>query len=115
MREGANTLDELKENIGFFHVNPILTSQLFDGIELEKEIFIKFNKDLENLDFTEKNKIDTFLKSFLEVNNLKFPQLGKPLRLILTGKSDAPSISDLLYLIGRDACLERIQKFIDIY
>ena len=115
IREGVDTLCELKENIDFFYQDPNLTPQLFDGIELEKEIFIKFNKDLENLDFTEKNKIDTFLKSFLEVNNLKFPQLGKPLRLILTGKSDAPSISDLLYLIGRDACLERIQKFIDIY
>ena len=115
MREGAETLCELKENIDFFYQDPNLTPQLFDGIELEKEIFIKFNKDLVNLDFTEKNKIDTFLKSFLKLNNLKFPQLGKPLRLILTGKSDAPSISDLLYLIGRDACLERIQKFIDIY
>jgi glutamyl-tRNA synthetase len=115
MREGADTLCELKENIDFFYQDPNLTPQLFGGIKPEKEIFIKFNKELENLDFTEKNKIDTFLKSFLKLNNLKFPQLGKPLRLILTGKSDAPSISDLLYLIGRDACLERIQKFIDIY
>ena len=115
MREGADTLDELKENIDFFHQDLNLSSQLFDGIELEKKILIKLNKELENLDFTEKNKIETFLKNFLELNNLKFPQLGKPLRIILTGKSDAPSISDLLYLIGKDTCLERIQKFIDIY
>ena len=48
----------------------------------------------------------------LEGKNLK-PLLGKPLRLILTGKSNAPSISDLLYLIGKENCINRIDNYLN--
>ena len=54
-----------------------------------------------------------FIDSFLSKNKLKFPLLGKPLRLILTGKSNAPSISDLLYLIGKENCINRIDNYLN--
>ena len=48
-------------------------------------------------------------KKYCEENNLKFPDLGKPLRLMLTGKENAPSISELLYILGKETSLKRIE------
>ena len=51
------------------------------------------------------------LKEFLSSNDLKFPQLGKPLRLILAGRENAPSISQLLFFLGYEESLKRINLF----
>ena len=52
------------------------------------------------------------LKEFLSLNDLKFPQLGKPLRLILAGRENAPSISQLLFFLGYEESLNRINLFL---
>ena len=68
----------------------------------------EFASQLKKIDF-EKNTIEEFIKKFLTANNLKFPVLGKPLRLMLTGKENAPSISELLYILGKETSLKRIE------
>ena len=79
------------------------------NIDSEKKILLsEFASQLKKIDF-EKNTIEEFIKKFLTANNLKFPDLGKPLRLILTGKENAPSISELLYILGKETSLKRIE------
>ena len=79
------------------------------NIDSEKKILLsEFASQLKKIDF-EKNTIEEFIKKFLTANNLKFPVLGKPLRLILTGKENAPSISELLYILGKETSLKRIE------
>ena len=57
----------------------------------------------------EKNEIEQYIKEFLQANDLKFPELGKPLRIILTGRENAPSISELLFILGKETSLKRIE------
>ena len=79
------------------------------NIDSEKKILLsEFASQLKKIDF-EKNTIEEFIKKFLTENNLKFPDLGKPLRLMLTGKENAPSISELLYILGKETSLKRIE------
>ena len=79
------------------------------NIDSEKKILLsEFASQLKKIDF-EKNTIEEFIKKFLTANNLKFPDLGKPLRLMLTGKENAPSISELLYILGKETSLKRIE------
>ena len=79
------------------------------NIDSEKKILLsEFASQLKKIDF-EKNTIEEFIKKFLTANNLKFPVLGKPLRLMLTGKENAPSISELLYILGKETSLKRIE------
>ena len=53
--------------------------------------------------------IDEKIKIILNKLDLKFKQLGQPLRLILSGSSDGPSISKLMEIIGKDQSLEKLK------
>ena len=87
-------------------------NRIYRAIKIDPDLLLKFKKEHNEVSFNDKLLIGVFIDNFLDENNLKFPALGKPLRLILTGKSQAPSITDLLFLIGKDNCLARIEKFL---
>ena len=67
-----------------------------------------FKNQLSEIDF-QQEEIESVIGNFLKLHNLKFPELGKPLRMILTGKQNAPSISELLFILGKDISLKRIE------
>ncbi len=113
MREGVNNLNELKEGLAIFYNDPILSNELIQDIN--KDIFVRFANELEKINCANKENIENFIKEFLTSNNLKFPELGKPLRIILTGKINAPSISDLIYLLGGNLCQKRLENFLNIH
>jgi glutamyl-tRNA synthetase len=50
------------------------------------------------------------LKEVLAAHKLKMPQLAMPLRLLLTGQLQTPSIDAVVELFGRDTVLERLQR-----
>ena len=114
LRESSNNIIQIIEELTFFNDDPELTLDLLTSIQIDKDILEKFKEELEEVNFNDKLLIGVFLDNFLSKNNLKFPILGKPLRLILTGKSKAPSITDLLFLIGKEDCINRIEKFLNI-
>ena len=114
LRESSNNIIQIIDELTFFHKDPKLTEELLTSIQIDKDLLEKFKVELEEVDFNDKLLIGVFLDNFLSKNNLKFPILGKPLRLILTGKSKAPSITDLIFLLGKENCLERIENFLKI-
>ena len=44
----------------------------------------------------------------LDKLNLKFKQLGQPLRLILSGNLEGPSVAKLMEIIGKKVSLEKL-------
>ena len=114
LRESSNNIIQIIDELTFFHKDPKLTEELLTSIQIDKDLLEKFKVELEEVEFNDKLLIGVFLDNFLSKNNLKFPILGKPLRLILTGKSKAPSITDLIFLLGKENCLERIENFLKI-
>ena len=114
LRESSNNIIQIIDELTFFNDDPELTEELVTSIQIDKDLLEKFKVELEEVNFNDKLLIGVFLDNFLSKNNLKFPNLGKPLRLILTGKSKAPSITDLLFLIGKEDCINRIEKFLNI-
>ena len=114
LRESSNNIIQIIDELTFFNDDPELTEELVTSIQIDKDLLEKFKVELEEVNFNDKLLIGVFLDNFLSKNNLKFPILGKPLRLILTGKSKAPSITDLLFLIGKEDCINRIEKFLNI-
>ena len=45
-----------------------------------------------------------------KAHNLKMPQLAMPLRRVLTGREQTPSIDAVLELLGREAVLARLAR-----
>ena len=52
------------------------------------------------------------LKEVLAAHKLKMPQLAMPLRLILTGQLQTPSIDAVVELFGREIVLARLAKYL---
>lgn len=56
--------------------------------------------------------IHSILKSTVDAANLKFKDLAVPLRIIITGKDQTPSIDKVLELIGKPKVLNRLAQAI---
>ncbi len=54
--------------------------------------------------------IDKLLHDYVEQNNLKFKQVGPPLRSALIGLAGGPSVHDIMVGLGKEESLKRIKK-----
>jgi len=112
IREGSKTLLDLINQMQFFYETPQYEEKQKDSIQANIEIISVFKENISTLDFSNLKMLENDIKEFLSSNDLKFPQLGKPLRLILAGRENAPSISQLLFFIGYEESLKRINLFL---
>lgn len=116
-KERAQTLIELKEAID--KIVDVPTSYEAKGSKkFVKEGTIEM---LENyLALLEANKDSLHLapdyelitKPYIEENGLKFPQLFQPIRIALTGGTQAPSVYDIMAILGFDEVKTRINNAI---
>lgn len=116
-KERAQTLIELKEAID--KIVQVPTSYEAKGSKkFVKEGTIEM---LENyLALLEANKDSLHLapdyelitKPYIEENALKFPQLFQPIRIALTGGTQAPSVYDIMAILGFDEVKTRINNAI---
>ena len=111
IREGSKTLLDLINQMQFFYETPQYEEKHKDFIQTNIEIISVFKENISTFDFSDLKILENNLKEFLSSNDLKFPQLGKPLRLILAGRENAPSISQLLFFLGYEESLKRINLF----
>ena len=114
-KQRAQTLVELKKSIT--DIIDIPTSYEESGVkkfikEDTKELLEKYLLLLESnknsLDSVE--KIEEFTKPFINDNGLKFPQLFQPIRIALTGGTQAPSVYDIIFILGYDEVFKRINE-----
>jgi glutamyl-tRNA synthetase len=61
----------------------------------------------------ERASINEAIKEAVKSNALKMPQLAMPLRLIVTGRQQTPSIDAVLELLGRETVLLRLAKHLE--
>ena len=53
------------------------------------------------------------IKDVVKANGLKMPQLAMPLRLLVTGRAQTPSIDAVLELLGRETVMKRLALHLD--
>jgi glutamyl-tRNA synthetase len=110
----ANTLIELKEGIESLLNKP----KGYDPKSVKKFIKESTFEMLQNyIALLESNSevvgvdnIENFTKPFINENGYKFPQLFQPIRLSLTGGTVAPSVYDLIDIIGIEETIVRIKE-----
>ena len=112
MREGVKTLIELIDISEFFYTVPDYKEINKSMIDDSKNILEAFKADLDSFSFESHEALEGDIKNYIKDNDLKFPQIGKPLRIILSGRENAPSISELIYLLGKEETDTRIALFI---
>ena len=61
----------------------------------------------------ERAAISDAIKEVVKASGLKMPQLAMPLRRLVTGRSQTPSIDAVLELLGRETVLQRLSRHLD--
>jgi len=61
----------------------------------------------------ERGAINAAIKDVVKASGLKMPQIAMPLRQVVTGRAQTPSIDAVLELIGRDQVLARLARSLD--
>ena len=113
LKVGAKSLKEIDENIEMFIKTPSIDFSNTLANDDNKKIIKDF---MDNFDFSKDvnlSSISQRLKNYIVENDLKFPQLGKPLRYALTGRTDAPGIAELIYLLGNEESKKRIEDYLE--
>jgi glutamyl-tRNA synthetase len=75
-------------------------------------ILKKFYSEIKNLEIWDLDNLDSTIKNFIDKNNIKFSEFGKPIRLIFTNLIKGPSISNILYILGKNNSIKRIENYI---
>lgn len=113
MKDRINTLNELASAAMLFYRQPqpdaaLLTQHLTNAI---KPALSHYAEQLKSVEW-DKAVLAVTLKETLAAHQLKMPQLAMPLRLIITGQLQTPSIDAVLALFGRDQVLARLAKYL---
>jgi glutamyl-tRNA synthetase len=111
MKERANTINELADAAMLFYRTPapdadLLAQHLTDAV---KPALAQLTEQCRRIEWT-RPAISAALKEVLAAHKLKMPQLAMPLRLLVTGQLQTPSIDAVLELFGRDVVVARMQK-----
>jgi len=111
MKERANTTIELANSAMLFYRQPtpdaaLLAQHLTDTV---RPALCSFVEQCASVNWT-KVELSALMKSTLAAHGLKMPQLAMPLRLLVTGQLQTPSIDAVLELFGRDVVVSRIVR-----
>ncbi|MCD6027316.1 MAG: glutamate--tRNA ligase [Solimicrobium sp.] len=109
LKERAHTTVELANNAMLFYRQPtpdptLLTQHITDTVRLALETFVE---QCATISWT-KEELTTSIKSTLAHHKLKMAELAMPLRLLVTGQLQTPSIDAVLELFGREEVVRRI-------
>jgi glutamyl-tRNA synthetase len=114
-RERANNLNQLAKDIAYFYTRPTASAE-----DVEKHITPEImpaiqmlSEKLANIDWTAEaihHEINAVVTDF----QLKFPKVAMPLRVMLTGTAQSPSIDQVMAILGQQETLARIQKYLSV-
>jgi glutamyl-tRNA synthetase len=113
-RERANNLNQLAGDVAFFYKIPEANSVDVDKhISLEtKDIVLNFKEKIIDLDWTAEN-LHAVMNDVVKAQQIKFPKLAMPLRVMLTGIAQSPSIDQVMAILGKEQSLSRINSYLN--
>jgi glutamyl-tRNA synthetase len=109
MKERANTINELAAAAMLFYRQPapdpaLMQQHLTDAVRPALTEYAEACKTVE----WNRDALAALLKDLLARHKLKMPQMAMPLRLMLTGQLQTPSIDAVVELFGRDTVTSRL-------
>ena len=111
-RERVNHLTALAKDIAYvFEYQKPNPEDFAKYINEEALSLIKnFQAALIEIDWT-KEAIHNAMNEFVTSHAIKFPKLAMPLRVLLTGIAQSPSIDAVMAILGRDETLKRLNLY----
>jgi len=112
-RERANNLNQLVKDIAYFYQSPSIQAtdaETHLGPEVQP-ILREFTKQLATIEWRAE-RIHTLMNELVTAHQLKFPKLAMPLRVLLAGVAQTPSIDQVIAVLGREVTIARIKAYL---
>ena len=113
-RERANNLNQLAKDITFFYQSPTA-----NAADMEKHMTADIKpaiaslcEKLAQIEWTAE-AIHAEINALVTSLQLKFPKIAMPLRVMITGTAQSPSIDQVMAILGKQETLARIQAHLD--
>ncbi len=110
-RERANNLNQLAADVAYFYAE-----QAPSTADVEKHLTAEVMPVLKNM-LTQMESIDwtaeaihTVIAATVKENALKFPKVAMPLRVMLAGVAQTPSIDQVMAILGKEEVMRRMQS-----
>jgi len=111
LKNKAKCLEDIYINSKFIYDYKNQINDNDNIINSNTKIYIKdFYEEIKNLKNEDENKLIEINEKIIKKNNIKFKDFGQPLRLILTNSSQAPSIKDIVKILGISETVSRLQR-----
>lgn len=110
LKNKAKTLEDIYVNSSFIFDY----QQIKNAVNSKNKTYLnQFLEEIKKLNSYDDEKISNISENIVKKNNIKFKDLGQPLRLILTGLTQAPSIKDIIKILGINEAVNRINYHIN--
>ena len=111
LRDRARTLVEMAEAARYFFVAPTLDTTLLNThlTDAAKPALIELKETLKSVAWS-KAEIGAAIKAGVAKHALKMPLMMMPLRVLLTGQTQTPSIDAIMDVLGREETLARLNS-----
>ena len=111
LKERVNTVEELADAAVYFY-RPLEPS---DDLKRQhyspdvKPALVDLKEQLSKAEWT-RERISEAIKAVVAAHQLKMPKIAMPLRVMVSGVAQTPSVDAVLELIGRDEVLARMER-----
>lgn len=112
-RERANNLNQLAADIAYFYEVPVanltdVEKHITDDI---KPVMQVLHATLSKIEWTSEH-IHEAINAAVKDNALKFPKVAMPLRVMLAGIAQSPSIDQVMAILGKEEVLTRMNAYL---
>jgi glutamyl-tRNA synthetase len=116
LKDRGNTVAALADAAIYFYQRPVPSQALREThyAAAAKPALSDFRRRLETVEW-QRAAIGAELKAVLAEFQLKMPKIAMPLRVMVTGEPQSPSIDATLELIGRDEVLARMAQELALF
>ncbi|SHH33694.1 glutamate--tRNA ligase [Thermosipho atlanticus] len=107
IKDRVEELIDIPHLVEFFFKEPEIKVELAQEL---KEVYRKLIKELQSIDnWNEKNIYQAF-KNAMKGVRIKGKDFYMKLRIVLTGKEEGPELIDIVYLLGKEKIIRRLEK-----
>ena len=113
-QDREKNLNAFADDILFFfkdiHSSEELKNKYLD--EKSKNLIKVFVGGIEKLSWTN-DDVNKFMKEFVKKEDIKFPEIAMPLRIIIAGTDNTPSIGSIIFILGIEEVKKRISVILE--
>jgi glutamyl-tRNA synthetase len=112
-RERANNLNQLAADIAYFYQVPVANAADVEKYVTDdiRSVMQGLLATLSHIEWTQEH-IHEAINAAVKQNELKFPKIAMPLRVMLAGVAQSPSIDQVMAILGKEEVLTRMSTYL---